>query len=102
MPAGLAWLLPMLCLCSSSSAAAIRRWRSRCAAAITTRAVRTTAGWQISGRKAWVSLASEADLFLVVAKTELAPGHRDIAVFAVDAHDGGVTFPTLYDKACAA
>lgn len=72
------------------------------AAAITTRAVRTAAGWQISGRKAWVSLASEADLFLVVAKTELAPGHRDIAVFAVDAHNGGVTFPTLYDKACAA
>ena len=39
------------------------------AAAITTRAVPDGDGWRVTGRKAWVSLAGEADLFLVVCRT---------------------------------
>ena len=69
------------------------------ATAITTRAVRTGAGWRVSGRKAWVSLAGEADLFLVVAKTSDESGHRDIAVFAVAREGGGVSFPEIYRRA---
>lgn len=71
------------------------------ATAITTRADRTSQSWRVSGRKAWVSLAGEAGLFLVVCKTSEEPGHRDIAMFAVEAEAPGVSFPRLYRKACA-
>lgn len=71
------------------------------AAAITTRAVETASGWRVRGRKAWVSLAGEADLFLVVCKTSDEPGHRDIAMLAVEREGGGVSFPTIYRKAAS-
>jgi alkylation response protein AidB-like acyl-CoA dehydrogenase len=72
------------------------------ATAITTKAVETEHGWRVTGRKAWVSLAGEADLFLVVCKTADEPGHRDIAVLAVEREGGGVSVPTIYRKARAA
>ncbi|HZD79077.1 MAG TPA: acyl-CoA dehydrogenase family protein [Actinomycetota bacterium] len=72
------------------------------ATAITTRAVQTQVGWRITGSKAWVSLAGEADLFLVVCKTSDQPGHRDIAVLAVQREGGGVSFPRIYRKPRAA
>ena len=34
-----------------------------------TRAVRTAAGWEITGRKAWVSRVLEADAFVVFARS---------------------------------
>lgn len=71
------------------------------ATAITTTAVETGDGWRVTGRKAWVSLAGEADLFLVVCKTTDEPGHRDIAMLAVQGRAPGVSFPTVYRKACA-
>jgi alkylation response protein AidB-like acyl-CoA dehydrogenase len=71
------------------------------ATAITTRAEPDGDGWRVSGRKAWVSLAGEADLFLVVCKTSSEPGHRDIAIVAVERSAPGVSFPVLYRKACA-
>jgi alkylation response protein AidB-like acyl-CoA dehydrogenase len=71
------------------------------ATAITTRAERDADGWRITGRKAWVSLAGEADLFLVVCKTSIEPGHRDIAIVAVERSAPGVSFPAIYRKACA-
>lgn len=71
------------------------------ATAITTLATESTDGWRIDGLKAWVSLAGEADVFLVVCKTSREPGHRDVAVFAVDRRAEGVSFPTLYDTNCA-
>lgn len=39
------------------------------AAAVTTRAERTAAGWRITGRKSWISDARGADFLLVVART---------------------------------
>src|SRR5437764_6313015 len=63
------------------------------ATAITTRACEEGGDWRVTGRKAWVSLAGEADLFLVVCKTADGPGHADIAVMAVDRRAEGVTFP---------
>jgi alkylation response protein AidB-like acyl-CoA dehydrogenase len=71
------------------------------ATAITTRAEPDGSGWRVTGRKAWVSLAGEADLFLVVCKTSAEPGHRDVAIAAVERAGPGVAFPTLYRKACA-
>jgi len=71
------------------------------ATAIATRATETPDGWRVSGRKAWVTLATEADLFLVVCKTAEEPGHRDIAMLAVEREGGGVSFPQVYRTACA-
>jgi alkylation response protein AidB-like acyl-CoA dehydrogenase len=72
------------------------------ATAITTLAAPDGGGWRVRGRKAWVSLAGEADLFLVVCKTATAPGHADIALLAVEAGAPGVSFPVVYRKAAAA
>jgi alkylation response protein AidB-like acyl-CoA dehydrogenase len=72
------------------------------ATAITTHATEYDDGWRVTGHKAWVSLAGEADLFLVVCKTSDEPGHRDIAIVAVERDAAGVEFPKLYDKAASA
>ncbi|HEY3765871.1 MAG TPA: acyl-CoA dehydrogenase family protein [Gaiellales bacterium] len=72
------------------------------ATAITTFAAPSGDGWAVTGRKAWVSLAGEADLFLVVCKTAREPGHSDVALLAVDAAAAGVTFPVRYRTATAA
>ena len=72
------------------------------ATAITTVARPDGQGWRVNGRKAWVSLAGEADLFLVVCHTGDGAGHRDIAVMAVDGRAPGVSFPRIYDKAASA
>ncbi len=72
------------------------------ATAITTLARRDGDAWIVSGCKAWVSLAGEADLFLVVCKTQPAPGHADIALLAIERAAPGVSFPVLYRKAAAA
>ncbi|MGN6379512.1 MAG: acyl-CoA dehydrogenase family protein, partial [Gaiellales bacterium] len=72
------------------------------ATAITTRAVERPDGWRVSGRKAWVSLAGEADVFLVVCRTGDGRGHADVAIAAVERTASGVSFPRLYDKAAAA
>jgi alkylation response protein AidB-like acyl-CoA dehydrogenase len=72
------------------------------ATAITTVARRDGQSWRVSGRKAWVSLAGEADLFLVVCHTGDGAGHRDIAIMAVAGRAPGVSFPHIYDKAASA
>lgn len=66
------------------------------ATTISTRATETADGWRVTGRKAWVSLAGEADVFLVVCKTTDEPGHRDVAIVAVERAADGVSFPTIY------
>jgi alkylation response protein AidB-like acyl-CoA dehydrogenase len=72
------------------------------ATAITTRAERDgDGGWRIHGRKAWVSLAGEADVFLVVCKTADEPGHGDVAMLAVERSAPGVSFPVRYRTATA-
>jgi hypothetical protein len=71
------------------------------ATAVSTRATETASGWRLTGRKAWVSLAGVADLFLVVARTGSGPGHADIAMFAMERAAPGVDFPIVYRKAAA-
>ena len=66
------------------------------ATTIRTRATETADRWRVTGRKAWVSLAGEADVFLVVCKTTDEPGHRDVAIVAVERAADGVSFPTIY------
>src|SRR5439155_18485690 len=71
------------------------------ATAITTVATEDEHGLRVTGQKAWVSLAGEADLFLVICRTQPGNGHEDIAIAAVAADAPGVTFGPLYEKASA-
>ena len=60
------------------------------AAAITTRATRTDGGWNIEGRKAWVTSGVAADILSVYLQTDPAAGWRGIACFLVEADTTGV------------
>lgn len=55
-------------------------------AAVATRAVRTASGWEITGRKAWVSRVLEADAFVVFARS---PEH--LSAFYVPAGSPGLS-----------
>ncbi len=54
--------------------------------------------YTISGRKAWVSLAGEADVYAVVVKTSPEPGHKDMAMVAIPAGTPGLSFGEPYQK----
>ncbi len=69
------------------------------AAKVRTRAVINKDGsYTINGRKAWVSLADVADIYLVVVKTSSEPGTDDIAMIAVPKGTKGISFGEPYDK----
>ena len=55
--------------------------------------------WTISGAKAWVTLAGEADLYLTVVKTSDEPGHQDMAMIAIPAGTSGLRFGPRYETA---
>jgi alkylation response protein AidB-like acyl-CoA dehydrogenase len=70
------------------------------AAAMRTRArINGDGTWTVSGDKAWVSLAGEADVYLTVVKTSDAPGHRDMAMIAIPRDTPGLTFGPPYATA---
>ncbi len=50
----------------------------------------------ISGSKAWVSLAGEADVYLTVVKTSEIPGHADMAMVAIPRDAAGLSFGPRY------
>ena len=58
----------------------------------------TNGSFTLNGRKAWVSLAGVADIYIVVVKTKPEPGHRDIAMVTVPRETVGVRFGEPYDK----
>ena len=53
--------------------------------------------WTISGAKAWVSLAGEADIYFTVVKTSDKPGHRDMAMIAIPKDAPGLSFGPRYE-----
>lgn len=64
--------------------------------AISTRALRDGAGWQITGQKVWTSGGHYSDLGLLLARTSDGPvPHRRLTMFAVDMHDPCVTVRRL-------
>ncbi len=67
------------------------------AATMYTRADLKDGKWTINGKKAWVSLAGEADVYLTVVKTSDAPGHKDMAMIAIPKDTPGLSFGPLYD-----
>ena len=58
-------------------------------AAITTLATRCEGGWRITGAKAWITNAAEADVVVLYAQTEPGSGGRGIACFLVDGQRAG-------------
>ncbi|MDR7084823.1 alkylation response protein AidB-like acyl-CoA dehydrogenase [Arthrobacter ginsengisoli] len=66
---------------------------------ITTHAEYDGSGWRLTGTKAWISGAAEADWFVVVATT--APGERRadaICAFIVDADANGLTKARMHER----
>ncbi|KUJ68729.1 acyl-CoA dehydrogenase [Streptomyces albus subsp. albus] len=62
------------------------------AAALTLRAVPDgPGGWRLSGEKAWISNAPEADLYTVFARTTEGAGARGVTAFLVPADRPGLT-----------
>ncbi len=54
--------------------------------------------YTINGRKAWVSLADVADIYLVVVKTSNPSGKDEIAMVAVPKDTPGISFGDPYNK----
>ena len=52
----------------------------------------------LNGEKMWISLATKADHFLVVAKTDPAAGHRGMTAFIVTRDMPGVTTGDIHGK----
>ncbi len=61
------------------------------AAALTTRAIRDTAGYTLTGVKQFISGAGEADIYLVMARSGSA-GPRGISAFVVEKGTPGLSF----------
>jgi acyl-CoA dehydrogenase len=60
-------------------------------AGVRTRAVRSTAGWEVTGQKVWTSNAQVADIGLALVRTDPdAPKHRGLTMMVVPMNAGGV------------
>ncbi len=66
--------------------------------ALQTRAVETADGYQISGRKLWITNGNEADLFVVFATLNPEAGYRGITAFLVERGMPGFTVGKKEDK----
>lgn len=62
------------------------------AAAMRTKAVRSSSGWTLNGSKKWISNAGESDFYTVLASTDPNKGARGISAFVVEKSDKGVSF----------
>lgn len=62
------------------------------AAAMTTRADKIPGGYRLHGEKAWITSGGEAQLYLVLAKTEPEAGARGVSCFVVEKGAPGMHF----------
>lgn len=61
-------------------------------ASLSTRAVRTEAGWVVNGHKVWTSSADLADWMYLAVRTDTGlPRHRGLSVMLVDMRAPGIT-----------
>ena len=64
-------------------------------AALSTRAVKTEGGWQLTGQKVWTSRAREADWAICLARTDRDARHKGITYFLVDMTSSGIDIRPL-------
>src|SRR4051794_3134213 len=62
------------------------------AAAMTTAAVRTGAGYRMNGQKSWISNGGIAEYYVIFATVAPGTGSKGVTAFVVEKGDGGVTF----------
>jgi len=62
------------------------------AVAMTTRARRVDGGYLLNGTKAWITGGGEAQLYLVMAKSDDSAGARGVSCFLVEKGTPGMTF----------
>ncbi len=66
--------------------------------ALSTRATKKGADWELTGRKLWITNGNEADLFIVLATIDPAAGYRGITAFLVERGFPGFTVGKKEDK----
>ena len=64
-------------------------------AALSTRAVKTEGGWQLTGQKVWTSRAREADWAICLERTDRDARHKGITYFVVDMASAGIDIRPL-------
>ncbi|HVX09166.1 acyl-CoA dehydrogenase family protein [Humibacter sp.] len=65
-------------------------------AALATRAERVEGGWTVTGQKVWTTWAHDADMGILLARTDPAlPKRAGISYFLLDMHQAGVTVRPL-------
>jgi acyl-CoA dehydrogenase len=62
------------------------------AAAMTTTATRTGAGYRLNGQKTWISNAGAAQFYVIFATVAPGTGSRGVTAFLVDRDDPGLSF----------
>ncbi|HEX7001105.1 MAG TPA: acyl-CoA dehydrogenase family protein [Trueperaceae bacterium] len=68
------------------------------AVALATRATKADGGYRLDGTKAWVTSGGEAQLYLVMAKTDPAAGARGVSAFLVEKGAEGMSFGRAEEK----
>lgn len=68
------------------------------AVAMTTRATKTSGGYILSGTKAWITSGSEAQIYLVMAKTDPHAGARGVSCFIIEKGNQGMYFGKPEEK----
>ena len=62
------------------------------AAALKTKAEKTSAGWLLTGSKKWISNAGVSEFYTVIAQTDPSKGSKGITAFIVEKSDPGISF----------
>jgi acyl-CoA dehydrogenase len=68
------------------------------AVAMKTKATKVSDGYVLSGTKAWITSGGEAQVYLVMAKTDLNAGARGVSCFIVDKDTKGMVFGKPEEK----
>jgi acyl-CoA dehydrogenase len=85
------WVIPSVAGERTGSIAITEPDAGSDAAAISTRATRTSSGWNLSGSKHFISDGLFSDYFIVSAVTTPGIKHKGISLFIVDKDSAGVT-----------
>ena len=68
------------------------------AVAMTTRATKVEGGYKLTGTKAWTTSGGEAQVYLVMAKTDPNAGARGVSCFIIEKGTDGMTFGKPEEK----